>query len=138
MGLLHDDIRLYQEASVMRERWGEAPRLSYDKDKKLLYWELTVEVEGRRFPTRIEYPDEYPYVPPVLRSLVDLDPACPHLLDENTLCWINPDQRLRTRAAWEPGRDTAAMVVTVAHVWWRAYLIWEATCKWPEVYDDEV
>jgi ubiquitin-protein ligase len=137
MSLWNDDRRLYREERAMGERWPDA-RLVYDEDQELLYWELTVVVEGRRLPSRIEYPDDFPCVPPELRSLVDLDHTCDHVLFKNKMCWIDPNERHRTRDTWVPGRDTAAMVATVAHVWWRAYLVWEVTGKWPEVYDHRV
>ena len=131
MALIDDDRRLALEVRAVKERWGEAPKLILDANK-MLYWELTVTVHGRSFPLHVIYPPGYPAAAPQIKVLGGTDRNAPAQYGDSYACWIDPRERGRPEDAWDPGRDTAAEVITVAYRWCSAYLVWEATGNWPQ------
>lgn len=128
-----DSKRLVLEHRAMMERWSALrPRLRADRDGTNLRWELELRAEnGNRLPITIEYPENYPSSPPVIRIRCDMPPGTPHLLGGSQMCWHYPGESSRNRNIWDPGRDTAAMCVGVAMRWFYAFLVWLTTGTWP-------
>jgi len=130
MGITSDNKRLVLEHKVMQERWGNRPRWCCNKKRTKFWWEYDVRLEGRALPIKIEYPSDYPASPPTIVPLVKLPSGTEHMIG-NRLCWYYPGERKRTKNKWSPAKDTAALAIGVAHRWFLAFLVWEATGEWP-------
>jgi ubiquitin-protein ligase len=126
-GLRDDSRRLVQEVRAVKERWGG--RAVLRDDGRRTWWEVELLAEGNRLPVRVEYPDNYPASPPRVVPLKALPPNTPHRIEGN-LCWYYQGSR-RSRNRWDPGRDSAAVVIGAAHRWFLAFLVWTTTGTWP-------
>lgn len=126
-GLRDDNRRLVQEVRAVKERWGDRAVLRDDGSRT--WWEVDLVAEGNRLPVRVEYPDNYPASPPKVLPLAALPANTPHRIGEN-LCWYYQGSR-RSRNRWDPGRDSAAVVIGAAHRWFLAFLVWMTTGAWP-------
>jgi len=131
MSLLDEKKRLVLEFNAMRERWGTTPRLCSDKKRKRLWWEVPVKVENNVFQIKIIYPQDYPASPPDIFIITRLPEDTPHLYEGQEMCWMYPDETKHNRNRWSPAHDTAALAVGVAHRWFLAFLIYDATKQWP-------
>ncbi|MBU0719173.1 MAG: hypothetical protein KJ749_13060 [Planctomycetes bacterium] len=131
MSILSDKKRLVLEHAAMRERWGDGARWCCDKSRTKFWWEYDVHVEGNHFPIHVVYPSDYPSSPPDIIIKAQLPKGTPHVLPRRRMCWYYPGETKRNRNVWNPSRDTAALCIGVAHRWFIAFLVWQATDEWP-------
>lgn len=138
MSIATDKHRLMLEHRAMRERWGDAARWCCNANRTTYWWEYTARVEGNEFPIRVAYPDDYPVSPPDVILSAKLPDGTPHVIwTQNVplpgprMCWYYPNESKRRRNVWNPGTDTAAMAIGVAHRWCLAFLVWLSTGHWP-------
>ena len=130
MSIIDHPKRLVLEHCAMRERWGNSGKLCSNKSRTNVWWEYIVKMEGNAFSIKIEYPSDYPASPPDIYVKTTLPSETPHLLSGKRMCWFYPGSK-SNKNRWNPARDTAAVAVGVAHRWLMAFLIWDATGKWP-------
>jgi len=127
-----DGRRLVLENRAMVRHYGEGPQLCKGRSGKVLYWDYTIHQEGNSLPIKIAYPGNYPASPPQIITTAKLPDDTPHimpgksLLPGKKLCWHYPGDK-RQINSWDPGRDTAALCVSVAKQWFLAFLIWYST-----------
>jgi hypothetical protein len=126
--------RIVWEADAVRARFPGRFRLVLDPGG-LPAWLGAVPVEGRGFPVAVGYPPAYPAVPPVLETLLDLPPGCPHVMSRSPgrsrLCWLAGNAEGPSRRRWDPQQHTAATAMRAAQRWGLAFLVWQAVGAWP-------
>jgi hypothetical protein len=124
--------RLSAETAAMRERFPSFRLVARHDGRLGLVWggRLRSSLSGKRYRVKIAYPWSFPDEPPTVTiEGTKFLPGTPHLLDGARPCLYWPGQG--PRYGYDPGRTTAATLVSWTALWIHAYETWRATGAWP-------
>ena len=81
--------------------------------------------QGKLFTLQIDFPDAYPYSPPLVTIRRPAIPSnTPHRYNDGRVCYLHPKM-------WNPGQHTLAFAIMRCAKWLAKYEVWSAGRGWP-------
>ena len=98
-----------------------------------LFWSGTLTTRtGRAYDVRIQYPPNFPYIPPRAYVVNPKIKESRHIYKDGHLCLFHKDDKV-----WQ-NQTTAATVVSWTALWLHCYEVWLETGEWPRPERDQV